>query len=150
MSAGPEYAPSLPKPRSDTPPVPTQEALTAATPSFLSGEVTPGFAPFPAQSTDVCPACLAPVVSEGTGPACRWPVCGHATHAPAFGTDLEAMCGQLDIDWHALPVPVQFLPPAGSVAVAATAPAVVAASDALGRPAVVDSGAFVSPALLSL
>ena len=105
-------------------------------------EVTPGFEPCPPQNVAVCPACLDPVLPEGAGPAtaCRWPVCGHSYHAlclarsrthvqrmqcalcrqgwrPAFDSDLEALCGQLGIDWHALqlhdPVPVQPAPSAG-------------------------------------
>ena len=135
-ASGPEFVPSSPELRSDTPRVGTHEALTVATPPFPSGEVTPGFQPCSPQNVDVCPACLDPVVPEGAGPAtaCRWPVCGHSYHAlclarsrahvqrmqcalcrqgwrPAFDSDLEALCGQLGIDWHALqlhdPVPVQ-------------------------------------------
>ena len=44
---------------------------------------------------------------------------------PAFDTDLEALCGQLGIDWHALqlhdPVPVQFPLSAGVASVDADA-----------------------------
>ena len=119
--------PSSPELRSGTPRVGTHEAVTVATPPFPSGEVTPGFEPCPPQNVDVCPACLGLVVAEGAGPAtaCRWPVCGHSHHAlclarsrahvqrtqcalcrqgwrPAFDSDLEALCGQLGIDWHAL------------------------------------------------
>ena len=141
-ASGPAFAPSSPELRSDTPRVGTHEAVTVATPPFPSGEVTPGFEPCPPQNVAVCPACLDPVLPEGAGPAtaCRWPVCGHSYHAlclarsrahvqrmqcalcrqgwrPAFDSDLEALCGQLGIDWHALqlhdPVPVQPAPSAG-------------------------------------
>ena len=81
-ASGPEFVPSSPELRSDTPRVGTNEAVTVATTPFPSGEVTP-FQPCPPQNVDVCPACLDPVVLEGAGPAtaCRWPVCGHSYHA---------------------------------------------------------------------
>ena len=150
--------PSSPELRSDTPRVGTNEAVTVATTPFPSGEVTPGFQPCPPQNVDVCPACLDPVVPEGAGPAtaCRWPVCGHSYHAlclarsrahvqrmhcalcrpgwrPAFDSDLEALCGQLGIAWHALqlrdPVPVQPPPSAGVASVDADVAMALAAPE---------------------
>ena len=82
-AAGVEFVPSSPELHLETPLVATHEALTAATPPFPGGDVTPGFQPCPLQHVDVCPACLDPALPEGTGPgtACRWPVCGHSYHA---------------------------------------------------------------------
>ena len=176
-ASGPEFVPSSPELRSDTPRVGTHEAVTVATPPFPSGEVTPGFEPCPPQNVAVCPACLDPVLPEGAGPAtaCHWPVCGHSYHAlclarsrahvqrmqcalcrqgwrPAFDSDLEALCGQLGIDWHALqlhdPVPVQPAPSAGvasddaDVAIAPAAPEL----DAFVTSAPVAPATLVEPA----
>ena len=61
---------------------------------------------------------------------------------PAFDAELEALCAQLGIDWHALQ---QSAPATGVTSVAAAVPFVAAASDAVG-PAVVPRGAFAAPA----